>query len=137
MLSVARITYILMLERGEFDEWVEKNLLGNHRRGKELIYLTALLHDIGRWEEYLTGESHSMISARYAREFLKLLGFSAPEIEICALAIEEHRSTCTPMTVLGTYIQEADKLSRECWKCAAKSMCKNIGKMRTRFGPIL
>jgi uncharacterized protein len=136
MLSVARITYILMMESGEFSTWIKKNTFDN-QKGKEIIYLAALLHDIGRWEEYITGESHAFISARYAEVILKKIGLFDAEITICTDAISEHRTSCFPATVLGKNLQMADKISRECWSCEASYSCKNLGIMEARFGLML
>ena len=56
-LDVARIAYINVLERGLSYK-------------KEIIYAIALLHDIGRVEEYKNGISHDIASVKIAEEIL-------------------------------------------------------------------
>lgn len=136
MLDVGRITYILMLEAGSFSDWVTRNHIASLERGKEVVYAASLLHDIGRWEQYQTGESHATISARYARQLLEEIDFSEDEIEIVQAAIQEHRSQSCPKTVLGAFLQRADKLSRACWCCDAILTCKERDHMETQLGPL-
>ena len=46
---------------------------------RELIYCTALLHDIGRAEQYTTGTPHDEAGARIAETILSDLDFSSEE----------------------------------------------------------
>ncbi len=79
LLAVARLAYLRNLEEG----------LGLER---ELIYAAALLHDIGRGEQYLRGTPHDEAGAVYAEEILPDCGFSPVEREAVVKAISGHRS---------------------------------------------
>ena len=61
-LDVARLAYIRALEE-------------NYPVSKELIYCTALLHDIGRARQYEDGTPHDEAGAIIAGQILKELGF--------------------------------------------------------------
>lgn len=67
-LDVARLAYIRALEE-------------NAPVSKELIYCTALLHDIGRARQYEDGTPHDEAGAAIAGQILNELGFSMEEIE--------------------------------------------------------
>ena len=58
LLDTARIMWILNLEQG----------LGFSR---ELVYATALLHDVGKAGQYAGGEPHEVAGERLAREILE------------------------------------------------------------------
>lgn len=84
-LDVARIAYIHNLEDSD-----------GYR--KELIYATALLHDIGRYEQYEYGISHEKSGERIAKEILEDLRdtsgnllFQEEEIQQILGAIAHHR----------------------------------------------
>lgn len=55
LLDTARIAYIKSLERAL-------------PLSRDLIYAAALLHDIGKWEQYENGTPHELSSARIAEE---------------------------------------------------------------------
>ena len=65
LLDVARIAWILNLERG----------CGLHR---DVVYAAALLHDIGRAAQYQTGEPHDEAGTRIAAEVLDCLLYTSP-----------------------------------------------------------
>ena len=109
--DVARIAYIISLE-----EKLEVS--------KEIIYATALLHDIGRHEQYEKGISHEVASAQIAKDILVECGFSAEETEKIAAAIEDHRTKeIMGQPTLSGIIYRADKASRACFFCAVKEEC--------------
>lgn len=111
-LSVARIAYSYLLEKGEI------------RLGKEVIYAAALLHDIGRWVEYQTGEDHAVASARLALPLLKECGFSPEEIQIILVGITEHRQHHDDgLSLLGEALAIADDWARDCRYCPAQNQC--------------
>ena len=62
-LDVARLMYIYSLEN-------KLNL------SREIIYATALLHDIGRAQQYLSGISHDIAGAEIAGKILTDLHFT-------------------------------------------------------------
>lgn len=85
LLDVARIAWIFNLERG----------LGFDR---EVVYAAALLHDIGRAEQYATGEDHDVAGVRIATDILDglpdALRFSADERAAILAAVFGHRGAC-------------------------------------------
>ncbi len=108
-LDVARLAYIRALEE-------------NYPVSKELIYCTALLHDIGRARQYEDGTPHDEAGAVIAGQILKELGFSPEEIQAIVSAIRGHRAE-TNQTILGQLIYRADKKSRNCFSCKAEPEC--------------
>ena len=108
-LDVARLAYIFALER-------------NLDCFRELIYCTALLHDIGRARQYEDGTPHDEAGAAIAGQILNELGFSMEEIEVIVSAIRGHRAQ-TDQTVLGKLLYTADKRSRNCFSCKAEPEC--------------
>lgn len=128
-LDVARLTYILILEGPERDLLIEE--LGSLAKVKEIVYTAALCHDIGKWQQYDTGEDHALVSSRLARDLLVETDFSSTEIAIICQAIEEHRTASNPQTKLGVYLKKADKLARLCYLCKAKGECYKSSKMPT------
>ena len=79
-LDVARLAYIHALE-------------SHASASKELIYCTALLHDIGRAEQYRSGIPHDEAGAQIAERILRSL------------------------------IYDPDKASRNCFSCPAEKEC--------------
>ena len=108
-LDVARLAYIRALEE-------------NYSVSKELIYCTALLHDIGRARQYEDGTPHDEAGAVIAEQILKELGFSPEEIQAIVSAIRGHRAE-TNQTILGQLIYRADKKSRNGFSCKAEPEC--------------
>ena len=78
-LDVARIAYILNFE-------------DDLSIPKKLIYATALLHDIGRFEQYERGIDHEISSASLCLEILQDTGFTEKEIRQIQTAIINHRN---------------------------------------------
>lgn len=91
---------------------------------KKLIYAAALLHDIGRYEQYLEGVPHELASARIAPTILRDCGYLSEEIDMIVDAISSHRTKaveCEPN--LRGILYRADKMSRSCFACQAESQC--------------
>lgn len=110
-LHVARIAYIESLEKG-------MNI------SKELIYATALLHDIGRGMQYEQDIPHDLASVAMARTILPECGFSHAEMTEIINAIAAHRDADTAgYEDLRGIIYRADKLSRNCFKCPVMGKC--------------
>ena len=109
-LSVARLMYIYVLEDSANIE-------------KEIIYATALLHDLGRAAQYTEGEPHEKASVRLAKVILSQCGFDEEEINIITDAISMHREKDTDKSSLGDYLYRADKKSRNCFACDAADTC--------------
>lgn len=117
-LDVARLSWIFNLEEN----------LGISR---EIIYVTAILHDIGKHEQYLNKIPHEIAGIRIARGILNDCGFDASENEIILSAIKTHRDeksmNCED---LNRILYRADKMSRSCFTCDANASCNwNIEKM--------
>lgn len=111
-LSVARIAYAYLLERGDLF------------LSKEEVYAAALLHDIGRWVEYQTGEDHAEASARLALPLLEMSRFSSENIKVILKGIREHRRHHDGnLTLLGEALAIADNYSRDCRHCAMQTEC--------------
>ncbi len=108
LFDCARIMWILNLERG----------FGLDR---EIVFATALLHDIGKAQQYETAEPHDVAGERLAREILLALpaahAFSAEEIDAICTAIRGHRHLREGAEVLERLLYQADKASRACFAC--------------------
>lgn len=118
-LDVARISYIMVLEN-------------NINLSKEVVYGTALLHDIGRWMQYKDGISHEIASYNLAKDILLECDYNEEEINIILSAISSHRSkNCKEGTFNYTFYL-SDKLSRNCFLCEASSKCNWCEKEKNR-----
>ncbi len=133
-MDVARIAYIMNLEKA----------LGI---SKEIIYATALLHDIGRDEQYQNGTPHDKASADIASTILPECGFNDNEAILIIEAIMAHRGKAVSENIdatsdrgsgessdkesddssdimtLSELIYIADKASRQCFMCKAQDEC--------------
>lgn len=110
-LDVARICYIMNLEE-------------DCGYKKDVIYAMAMLHDIGRAEEYENGLSHHIAGARIAEKILAEAGFEDSEIKAICEAISNHKSLDKDNeNCLSGLLFKADKLSRNCFACQARSEC--------------
>lgn len=109
LLDTARIAYILVLEN-------------NLDIPKNIIYATALLHDIGRYDEYTLGTPHNKVNDRIIK-ILSDCDYSTEEISIILNAIYFHRESSERLKTLGDVISKADKLTRLCFKCIARNDC--------------
>lgn len=107
-LDVARIAQLINLE--------EK--LGFER---EIIYVTAILHDIGRSIQYENGTAHEIASWEIAKDILGNYKFDEEEVEFIRQGILGHRNKNSEGFSLLMY--RADKLSRQCITCKAENEC--------------
>lgn len=119
-LDVARIAYIMSLEEGAAIP-------------KELIYAAALLHDIGRHEQYLHGTPHHEVSVTIADPILEACGFSKEEKQIILDAILEHRTAGEKGSRLSVILCRADKISRPCYMCEAERECNWSLEKKNRY----
>lgn len=108
-LDVARLAYISVLEQGL-------------PLSREVVYAAALLHDIGRDEQYQNGTPHQEAGARISAEILTDLDFSPEETAQILSAVRSHRSL-TPNTAFESLFYQADKKSRNCFLCPAQAEC--------------
>lgn len=115
LMDVARIAYISSLERG----------LGIDR---EIIYAAALLHDIGRGCQYVTGEHHDIAGVRIAKDILSRSSFDEEEQALILEAVAKHRGYDSAQKedagIISELIKTADNKSRLCFWCEAYDTCK-------------
>lgn len=109
-LDVARLMYIRNLEES----------LG---LSKTLLYATALLHDIGRYEQIAVGTPHHLAGARIAEEILRDCNCPQKERERICSAIMAHRKIVESDDPLIGLLYQADKRSRLCFTCPAREAC--------------
>ena len=111
LMDVARIAWIQNLEEG----------IG---LDKELVYATALLHDIGKAKQYKDGTAHEIAGGEIALPILQDCGFSEEEIFRIRRAILSHRdpSVKDDKNLRGV-IYRADKMSRACFMCKTSKEC--------------
>lgn len=131
-VDVGRILYILYLEGQNSEDFsLPDELIGVQVR--EFIYAAGLLHDIGRWKQYQDpSKDHAVEGAILAGPILKEAGFSSEERRIIVSAIQEHRNP--QARGLGKMLYQADKLSRHCFLCKARSRCYKVDSMETAGG---
>ena len=110
LMDVARICYIINLEE-------------NLNIDKDLIYVTALLHDLGRADEVDTGINHSILSQEIAKEILEDLDFNDESKQRIINAIKGRRTKEKNDDRFIEIFYKADKLSRMCFRCPARSIC--------------
>ena len=142
ILSVARIAYELYMELyidwldnewhhtdmvkdetiNEMNDDIERNFW-NKEYMKEIIYSTALLHDIGRCSKYEETMSHREAGPIIARPILERTGFTYGEIGNICEAIKLHGTVPKDEGSLAGIIYRADKLSRLCFRCPSKDEC--------------
>lgn len=87
----------------------------------DLIYTTALLHDIGRFMEYEKQIPHEIASYELAIPLLNELHYSEVEKNIILDAILNHRNPNT--SGFNHIFYESDKLSRPCFSCSVEAEC--------------
>jgi len=110
-MDVARIMMILNYERSVL---VPKNI----------IYATALLHDIGRDVQYEMGISHEAAGADIAHVILLKCGYSDEDSIWITTAIRNHRNPAVKNEKsLNGILYSADKLSRNCYICPVEQHC--------------
>lgn len=109
LMDVARLMWIAALER-------------QLPLNREVVYAAALLHDLGRVEQMEEGIPHHQASADLAARILPEAGYSEDDIAQIQAAIQSHRWEMGGNT-LGRLLYWADKKSRACRICAAKSEC--------------
>ena len=110
-LDVARIAMMINLEE-------------DLHISKDLICGAALLHDIGKHEQYTSGKPHEIGSAEIAPVILKECDFTEEETDQIVNAIVSHRdSNRKEERNLSGILYRADKASRACFCCDASADC--------------
>lgn len=116
-LDVARIAYILALEN-------------NINISKDIVYSTALLHDIGR---AFDDAEHNKKGVDIAEKILIECDYSNEEISEIKSAILNHRRDVISLNNLSDIISKADKLSRQCYNCKAQTECYWTEERRNKY----
>ncbi|SFC82984.1 HD domain-containing protein [Clostridium uliginosum] len=88
---------------------------------KEIIYATAILHDIGRSFQYENGTPHEIASWEIGEHLLEKYNFNQEEIEIIKLGILGHRDR--ESKGFSELMYKSDKFSRLCINCNAIDKC--------------
>ena len=91
------------------------------RFSRDLIYTTALLHDIGRFVQYENKTPHEIASHALAIPLLDTLDYSEAEKSTILAAILNHRNPTAQG--FSRIFYESDKISRECFACPAEKEC--------------
>lgn len=112
LLTVAHLAWVEVLECGLEGEV-----------SKPVLYAAALLHDIGRGEQYRTGTPHDKAGVSIAKRILAECDFTARECEEILTAIAAHRAKGEQRTTLAEVLYRADKACRPCFFCAAAEQC--------------
>ena len=117
---------------------------GQKRRSaddQDRIYVTGLLHDIGRAAQYETGEHHASAGKRIAQRILESIGYPKRWTRETLWIVERHtgRTYRNRITEEGeenadiadsysrqiaSCIARADHFSRNCFCCKAADTCK-------------
>lgn len=144
-LDVARIAWTVLLERGvaapHADVIPEDDAAADAhcpKVARDVVYAAALLHDMGRADEYETGEPHDIAGPRIAAEILGTVEqdkrFSSGECEQILAAIAHHRTSAgcacgasaegvSGAGALADALRYADKAARACYACPARGLC--------------
>lgn len=109
-LAVARIALIMCFEKG-----IDANA--------DVIYSAALLHDLGRIEEYTRGEPHDIAGVKTAQRLLDEAGCTPDERRQILSLIAAHRHSDNDENSLEYIFCLADKRSRQCFACPASEEC--------------
>ena len=123
LLDVARIAYILDLKM-------------NLGICQDLIYAAALLHDIGKGQQYEEGIPHEIASAQIAKQILEDMPpefiFSDEEQQEILSAIRYHRKLRSDPAPLEFLLYKGDKMSRACFACPAEPECNWNDTMKNK-----
>lgn len=109
-LNVARITMIMCCENSICID-------------PDIVYSAALLHDIGRTDEYISGVPHDEAGIRKAEVILKEVGCNEEMKEKILSLIGSHRNKSGGDCSLEKIFYRADKKSRLCFCCPAQEDC--------------
>ncbi len=91
---------------------------------RDIIYAAALLHDIGRGEQYEKGTEHEAAGAELAVPILRESGYTDEETALITEAIKQHGNiSVKDDRDLNGLLYRADKASRKCYMCDAISQC--------------
>ncbi|MCL5058005.1 MAG: HD domain-containing protein [Actinobacteria bacterium] len=123
MVLVSQISCKVIKQTGGLNILVKTEGLSGIRSALEVVYAAGLLHDMGRWRQYDTGEDHALAGSVMAGSVLERAGFSKREAGVITRAIREHRKALPGQSYLGRVLCLADDLSRPCGSCGARLDC--------------
>lgn len=109
-LNVARITLIMCSQKRVYAD-------------PDVVYSAALLHDIGRTDEYISGVPHDEAGIRKAEVILSEVGCDEGIKEKILSLIGSHRNKIGDDCSLEEIFYRADKKSRLCFCCPAQEDC--------------
>lgn len=109
-LTVARITLMMCHE---------KRIVVD----PDIIYATALLHDIGRTEEYINHIPHDIASVHKAEIILDEVNCNSEIKNKIISMIQNHRNGNFIDNSLENIFYQADKKARLCFCCPALEQC--------------
>lgn len=110
-LDVARITLIMCHEN-------------DIAADPDIIYSAALLHDIGRTDEYISGVPHEKAGIGKAEAILDDINCEERKKKKILSLIGNHRNNCEKNhQLLEDLFCKADKKSRLCFCCHAQEQC--------------
>ncbi len=116
------------------------SLLIGQKEGADLEVLeaAALLHDIGRPEEEVTGASHAEVGANMAVAFLATTAFPKTKLSQVAKAIRTHRfsENKPPESLEGEILSDADKLDAMGALGLARTIAESLVQKRGLHGTI-
>lgn len=130
-LDVSQISYKIITQISTLNGFAKQERIGGPSEALEVIHAAGLLHDIGRWRQYDTGEDHALGGAGMAIPVLEKADFIKKEIEIVTRAIMEHRKAGPGASFLGRVLCLADDLSRPCNSCGARFECYKYDYMES------
>lgn len=131
MLLVSQISYKIITQINTLGGFARAENIGEAAAALEVIYAAGLLHDMGRWRQYDTGDDHALAGSGMALPVLERAGFVLKEIEVITRAIREHRKAGYGSSYLGRVLCLADDLSRPCGSCGARLECYKYDYMET------
>jgi uncharacterized protein len=112
-IDVARVAYIMSLEKSlDLD--------------KDIIYSTALLHDIAKWLQHQNGSDHAVEGAALAQKILYDIGMDSQTTALITDAIRSHRVDDPNAAPLNKVLYDADKSCRMCVLCSSIEGCKRF-----------
>ena len=110
-MDVARLTMLICAEEG-----IEADA--------DVVYSAALLHDIGRSEEYVNGTPHDTAGIEIAARILMQVECPPETSREIIRLIAGHSRSGGKKTVLEDAFYRADKQSRLCFACPARDECR-------------
>lgn len=122
-MDVSRLAWIYYLE-DMIEEESSLRLVKTEQ--KDLFYLSGLLHDIGRTDQYETGIHHSIAGVKITKQILQDIQVPDDWVKPILEVVSEHSNGTFDKNCKSVeyYIMKADHDSRLCFACQARESCK-------------